>query len=455
MSLKIKVLILTLLAIASILAVAITSALLGDNAHSSNFGVWIATIIGMAILLLVWLVLINPGFSNTQESMNKLIESREKIEDSSAQSFMASKELADGAANQAAGLEEIASSMEEITSMTTRNTENAIKGQGLMDEVQEAVARSESSMTKVKGAMDEISASSLEISQIIKQISDIAFQTNLLALNAAIEAARAGEYGSGFAVVADEVRGLAVRSAEASDGTQRLIENALAKVKAGVELVDQTAQDFHLMVESASKSTTLVTEISEGSQEQRDGLGQISEAVHQIDRVVQKNAEQAAESAAISEHLDHQAGELRQYLGNLSGALVGGHARKEAEKLVKKAVKMAKSKGVQAAIQAAGINHGILTKGDDLYVLAGSTNQMTLLAHPISPDTLVGPDLSDLVDIKGQRFFVELSKSAAQKGSGWLNYWWPKPGESKPSLKSTYYELVPGDNVYFACGIYA
>lgn len=455
MSLKLKVLILTLLAIASIFTVAVTALLLIASGGNATAGVWITSVVATTILLIVWLFLINPGFSKIQASMDNLIDSREKIEASSAQSFMASKELADGSANQAAGLEEIASSMEEITAMTSQNTNNAIKGQGLMDEVQGAVSRSEASMSKVKAAMDEISASSLEISQIIKQINDIAFQTNLLALNAAIEAARAGEYGSGFAVVADEVRGLAVRSAEASDGTQQLIENALSKVKAGVELVDQTAQDFHLMVESASKSTTLVTEISEGSQEQRDGLEQISEAVNQIDMVVQKNAEQASESAAISGQLDHQAGELRQSIGDLSGALVGGHQRAEAMKLVGKAVKLARKKGLQTAIQAAAIKHGPLSKGEDLYVYAASIDPMTCLAHPISPDTLVGPDLSDLADIKGQRFFVELSKLASSSGSGWLNYWWPKPGENTPSLKSTYIELVPGETVYFACGIYA
>lgn len=455
MSLKGKILVFTLLAVADVLAVTIKSLSLIGSAHGAILGVWATGIIGAVILIVVWLFFINPGFLKIQVSLGNLIESREKIEGNSAQSFMASKKLADGSADQAAGLEEIASSIEEITAMTTQNANNAIKGQGLMDEVQEAVARSERSMDEVKTAMDEISASSLEISQIIKQINDIAFQTNLLALNAAIEAARAGEYGSGFAVVADEVRGLAVRSAQASDGTQRLIENALNKIKAGVELVNQTAKDFKVMVESASKSTTLVTEISEGSQEQRDGLGQISEAVNQIDRVVQKNAEQASEGVAISESLDQQAGELRQCMGDLSGTLMGGHERKEAQKLVKKALNLAKKKGLEFAIQTAGIKHGPLSKGEDLYVFAGTTEEVTLLAHPISPEKLVGTDLRELVDIKGKKFMMEMTELAARNQSGWQNYWWPKPGEEMPSLKSSYYERVPGEPVFFGCGIYS
>jgi methyl-accepting chemotaxis protein len=455
MSLKAKVIFFMVLSLAVILTLTLVGFFMTESGEAARMGIISTGLIGVILLLGMWLFYIQRSFVLLEASFSQLVDAREKIEATSAASYQASVQLADGSSNQAAGLEEIASSMEEITAMTVQNANNAMKGQGLMKEVQDAVVRSEGSMQLMKTAMGEISESSRQISQIINQINSIAFQTNLLALNAAIEAARAGEHGAGFAVVADEVRSLAVRSAEAANGTQDLIQNALSKVEAGVGLVDKTSSDFAVMVDSMTKSTTLVNEISEGSQEQRDGLEQISTAVTQIDMVVQKNAEQATQSAGVSENLDREAGNLRQCMGELASRLMGGHMRSAAIKLVKKAVQMAQSKGVDTALDLAAEKNGPLSNGDELYVYAGSMDEITLLAHPIMPDKLVGPDLSNTADIKGKRFFVELAERAGREESGWVNYWWPKPGEEAPSLKSTYFMGVPGEPVYFACGIYA
>ena len=56
----------------------------------------------------------------------------------------------------------------------------------------------------------------------------------------------------------------------------------------------------------------LVGEISSSSLEQSQGIGQIGDAVHQLDQVTQQNAALVEESAAAAESLKHQAAQLAQ-----------------------------------------------------------------------------------------------------------------------------------------------
>ncbi|MDD4944974.1 MAG: methyl-accepting chemotaxis protein, partial [Rhodoferax sp.] len=158
-------------------------------------------------------------------------------------------------------------------------------------------------MQDVAATMGRIQASSQKISDIIGVIDGIAFQTNILALNAAVEAARAGEQGRGFAVVAIEVRALAGRSAAAAKEIKTLITTSTDEVARGADIVRQAGEHMHQIVENAAHVKDLLDEVANGAREQSLGIGQIGEAVHELDRNTQANAALVEETAAASSHL--------------------------------------------------------------------------------------------------------------------------------------------------------
>jgi methyl-accepting chemotaxis protein len=230
--------------------------------------------------------------------------------------------LAEGSSEQAASIEETSSSMEEMSSMTKQNAENAGQAKTRMTEARGIVDKVNTHMIEMAGAIGEITQSSEETGKIIKTIDEIAFQTNLLALNAAVEAARAGDAGAGFAVVAGEVRNLALRAAEAAKNTSGLIEHTIESVKKGKELTEATQAAFRENMEIAAKVGELVDEIAEASQEQAQGIEQVNRAVAEMDRVVQQAAANAEESASASEEMNAQAQEMKGFVAELV-SLVG------------------------------------------------------------------------------------------------------------------------------------
>jgi methyl-accepting chemotaxis protein len=218
----------------------------------------------------------------------------------------ANADLSSRTERQASALEETSSSMEEMTATVGQNAQNAEKVNELASQASGVATRGGEVVRAAVNTMNGITESSRKIADITSVIDGIAFQTNILALNAAVEAARAGEQGRGFAVVASEVRSLAQRSAAAAKEIKELINESVSKVDAGSRQVNDAGRTMDEIVDSVSKVTSLISEITAASREQAQGIAQVSETVTQLEKVTQQNAAMVEEASAAAGSLQEQ-----------------------------------------------------------------------------------------------------------------------------------------------------
>ncbi|KQN65346.1 chemotaxis protein [Duganella sp. Leaf61] len=268
---------------------------------------------------------LNGISSNLSSVVGQVRAGAEQITTAATEIANGNLDLSSRTEEQASSLEETAASMEELSGAVRQNADNAAQANQMAMAASGIAAKGGAVVAQVVDTMGSINASSRKIVDIISVIDGIAFQTNILALNAAVEAARAGEQGRGFAVVATEVRNLAQRSATAAKEIKELIDDSVSKVDVGSRQVAEAGSTIQEVVESVRRVTDIMAEISSASDEQRAGIGQVHDAIHQMDEVTQQNAALVEQAAAAAAALQDQAHDLVEVvrifnLGSNAGA---------------------------------------------------------------------------------------------------------------------------------------
>lgn len=234
------------------------------------------------------------------------------------------QEIAQGATNQAAQLEEgviIVGGLEEeidkslASSEKMLRTSNEVKsssqeGMIAIEELSEKYAENKEANDNIVNKVNLLSEKSNQVGLIVEVIKSITEQTNLLALNASIEAARAGEVGKGFAVVAEEVRKLAEESAKSAseinlviDEIKRSISELDREILKTSKLNDETGESLIATKIKFEVIDKIINELETNIEEVTNSLDIITMSK---DNVVFKISEVSAvgeETAAITEEL--------------------------------------------------------------------------------------------------------------------------------------------------------
>ncbi|WP_168734253.1 methyl-accepting chemotaxis protein [Pseudothauera nasutitermitis] len=224
----------------------------------------------------------------------------------------------------AAGIEQMTTSIADVSQVARRTEDNSARTSALSQEgvalVESAAAEMARISTTVLSSLEMIrrlQQRSEEIGSVAGAIDEIADQTNLLALNAAIEAARAGESGRGFAVVADEVRTLAGRTGQATAEIAQMIEQIRADTRQAVSAMETAAPQVEKGLALANQASAMLGEIH----------SQAASSLEHVHEVARATGEQAAAAAGISGNVE----QIATMSGETSRAME--HSTRSAEEL--------------------------------------------------------------------------------------------------------------------------
>ncbi|MBI5422877.1 MAG: hypothetical protein HZA32_02240 [Opitutae bacterium] len=284
-----------------------------QSAAQLNSTVWI---VGTAALLLpVAGLVMTRAFSNRVSGRLQAVASRmgagaDRLQQETVAAGAQAGQLATAAEDEAAALQETAGNASRVAEAAGETRERVQAMGRLILRTSRETEQGGRSVGELSAAMTDIASSGDRVQRVIDSIEEIAFQTNLLALNAAIEAARAGDAGRGFAVVADEVRRLALRSAEAAQQSEALINASQQTNRRGIAVASAVASNFAAIAAAVAELEDLLTVAETASVGQVEAAAAIHAALRQLSGRGAASADQAQRQARFATELQGYASQL-------------------------------------------------------------------------------------------------------------------------------------------------
>ena len=321
-----------------------------DLQYNARIAIGSILVIGMFLGYLV----LKSAIEHLQKLNEILTANANRVADFAKEVNSASANLAQSNTEHAAAIEQTVASMEEMTAMVSQNTQNSDGSLVVVEKGRKDAEQGKEVAAKLILSMDDIERSNKGLESVVriineignrtKVINDIVFETRLLSFNASIEAARAGAHGKGFAVVAEEVGKLATMSGKAADEIRTLLESStyevgivvsetMNKVKLGRTVSEECSAAFKRIHESLKDIGQSVSGIVTATKEQELGIKEANKAMHEMDRVTQRNSGNSDKLAAIAEHLEQEALTLSHTVGSIQHAIT--HTPKNRSEMTK------------------------------------------------------------------------------------------------------------------------
>jgi len=254
--------------------------------------------------------------TNLRELIREIETGSSSIASSSEELSSVTDQSSQGVAEQKSQIDQVATAMNEMVATVNEVAQNAGaafdaanlaseksgNGEEAVRETLEFVADLNKQSANVMEHLNGLQAETNNIATVLDVIKSVADQTNLLALNAAIEAARAGEHGRGFSVVADEVRSLAKRTQSSAAEIETLINNlvtsaetSVASMEAGNKLAEQT-------LDRAQLAGSVIQEMAEEVEQIRQYNNQIATAAEEQSSVAEEINQNITRISDVGDH---------------------------------------------------------------------------------------------------------------------------------------------------------
>jgi len=258
---------------------------------------------------------VRDSASQVSARVAALSDSADRVSQSSHLQNEKSIEAAGAVEQLVSSISSIAQSAEHVQHQSQESLARATEGNrnlnvllGEMDVVEKAVK-------EMATSVNDFVRNTEAITQMTREVKDIAEQTNLLALNAAIEAARAGEQGRGFAVVADEVRKLAEKSSRSASEIDAITANLSAQSVAVRRSIE--AGLHHL--ESSQTAVATVSSVLLATN------GSVSEVDRGLDSIASATEQQRRVSGNVEASIEAIAGMARDNTGTVEQTAGAAH----------------------------------------------------------------------------------------------------------------------------------